>query len=339
MSTTAGADASAGRGDGSAGLRSPAPVPALVPRSAPPWARLDLALGWSQVDRRGLLRSHGWPALPTPARAFLLDERGELAVQLGDDGSVTLAVVDLPPPTESALFLGVDAAGVSVCALVVAHDDPLVPRTASWAGMRGVGARLDPSEWGMVGEALALVNWHRTHAHCPRCGALSESAGLGWWRVCPADGTQHFPRTDPAIIAVVVDEAGNALLGRQARWPSGAFSTLAGFVEAGESAEAAVEREIGEEVGLAVTQIDYVASQPWPFPSSLMLGFSVRVDGVRPHFDVDGQEIAEARWISRSELPVLGDAREVRLPGHQSIAHHLIRGWYGEPIPSAWCRW
>lgn len=339
MATHSADDGQTGGAPAAAGPAAAGPALAPVPRSAPSWARLDLALGWSQVDRRGQLRAHGWSGLPMPARAFLLDDRGDMAVLTAEDASVSLAVVDLPGETDSAVFLGVDGAGVSLCALVVPHDDPVVPAAASWAGMRGVGARLSPSEWGMVGEALALVNWHRTHPRCPRCGAPTESAGLGWWRVCPNDGTVHFPRTDPAVIAVVIDEDDNALLGRQVRWPTGAFSTLAGFVEAGESAEAAVEREIGEEVGLQVARIDYVASQPWPFPSSLMLGFSVHVDGVRPPFHADGEEIAEARWISRSELPALCEAREVRLPGHQSIAHHLIRGWYGDPIPSPWCRW
>jgi NAD+ diphosphatase len=162
---------------------------------------------------------------------------------------------------------------------------------------------------------------------------------LGWWRTCPADGSEHYPRTDPAVIALLVDDEGNALLGRQTRWPEGAFSTLAGFVEPGESAESAVVREISEEVGLRPTAATYIGSQPWPFPASLMLGYHATVAGVRPEPHPDGVEIAEARWISRDELPALCESREVRLPGRLSIAHHLVRLWYGQPLPDEWCRW
>jgi NAD+ diphosphatase len=153
------------------------------------------------------------------------------------------------------------------------------------------------------------------------------------------DGSEHYPRTDPAVIAILVDDAGNALLGRQVVWPVGAFSTLAGFVEPGESAERAVLREIAEEVGLRPDGVSYVASQPWPFPASLMLGFEARIHGVRPTPRVDGVEIAEARWLSRDELPSLAETREVRLPGRLSIAHQLVRRWFGGEIPDAWCRW
>jgi NAD+ diphosphatase len=129
------------------------------------------------------------------------------------------------------------------------------------------------------------------------------------------------------------------LLARQAVWPQGAFSTLAGFVEPGESAERAVVREIAEEVGVTPTAVRYVASQPWPFPGSLMLGFEAHVAGVRPPPRVDGVEIVEARWLSRADLPGLAAAREVRLPGRLSIAHQLVRRWYGGDIPDQWCRW
>jgi len=222
---------------------------------------------------------------------------------------------------------------------VVARDDPAVPPEAQWAGLRDVGLRLPEDERGILAEFLALANWHRTHTRCPRCGAPTEVAGLGWWRTCPQDGSEHYPRTDPAVIALLIDDEGNALLGRQTRWPEGAFSTLAGFVEPGESAESAVIREIAEEVGLRPTGSTYIGSQPWPFPASLMLGYHATIGGVRPEPRPDGVEIAEARWISRDELPALCQSREVRLPGRLSIAHHLVRRWYGQPLPDEWCRW
>ena len=244
-----------------------------------------------------------------------------------------------PDRADPDILLGVDPTGLVWCGRVVDRDDPVVPPDVHWAGLRDVGLRLPEDERGILAEFLALANWHRTHTRCPRCGTPTDVAGLGWWRTCPADGSEHYPRTDPAIIALLVDDEGNALLGRQTRWPEGAFSTLAGFVEPGESAESAVVREISEEVGLRPTAATYIGSQPWPFPASLMLGYHATVAGVRPEPHPDGVEIAEARWISRDELPALCESREVRLPGRLSIAHHLVRLWYGHPLPDEWCRW
>ncbi len=244
------------------------------------------------------------------------------------------------PEGDAALplaLLGVDD-GTAVC-LGLAGPEPSSVPGGQWRGMREVGARLSGSDRALALEALALSNWHRSHTHCPACGAATEPDGLGWWRRCPADGTEHYPRTDPAVIATLTDDAGNILLARQRRWPQGAFSTLAGFVEPGERAESAVAREIHEEVSLLVTSATYVDSQPWPFPSSLMLGFHARTPGVRPQPTVDGLEIAEALWIARDELPGLCEAGTVRLPGRLSIAHRLIASWYGAELADAWCRW
>ncbi|MGH8867026.1 MAG: NAD(+) diphosphatase, partial [Actinomycetes bacterium] len=152
-------------------------------------------------------------------------------------------------------------------------------------------------------------------------------------RRCPADGSLHFPRTDPAVIMLVTDGGDRCLLGRQAKWPERRFSTLAGFVEPGESLEHAVAREVHEEAGLRVVSTDYVASQPWPFPASLMLGFTATVDGhdVR----VDGEEIVEARWLTRAQLCEDFRTGELRLPPPVSIARRLIEGWYGDALPDA----
>lgn len=302
---------------------------------------LHLALGQDALDRRADLRLAGWDAVPAPRATVLLDPSGEVAVLRAADRSARLALADPAPDIdpERDILLGADGSGRVLCARVVARDDPVVPAGVEWAGLRSVGLRLHPDERGILAETLALANWHATHTRCPRCGTPTLVAGLGWWRTCPADGTDHYPRTDPAVIAVLVDAAGNALLGRQTRWPEGAFSTLAGFVEPGESAESAVVREIAEEVGLRPTAVQYVASQPWPFPASLMLGFRASIDTVRPQPRPDGDEIAEARWLSREELAPACEAREVRLPGRLSIAHHLIRQWYGADIPDEWCRW
>jgi NAD+ diphosphatase len=306
----------------------------------PPVDPIHLALGQDALDRRAELRTLGWAAVPADRRLVLLDAQGEVAIHRGADGAAALATargIDVDP--ERDLMLGIDDHGTAVCGRVVARDAAEVPPGAGWAGLRSVGLRLPADERGVLAELLALANWHRTHTRCPRCGAPTRIAGLGWWRTCPDDGSEHYPRTDPAVIAILVDAAGNALLGRQGRWPEGAFSTLAGFVEPGESAESAVVREIAEEVGLRPDSAAYVGSQPWPFPASLMLGFHATVPGVRPEPRVDGVEIVEARWVSRAELPALCGSREVRLPGRLSIAHHLVRRWYGGDIPDAWCRW
>jgi NAD+ diphosphatase len=308
--------------------------------AGPPIDQVRLALGHDPLDRRADLRTRGWSAVPSDRVVVLIDPGGEVAVTRNADRSARLVTVPSgPDPVADDILLGFDVAGRVWCGRMVDRDEPVVPADVAWAGLRDVGLRLPEDERGILAELLALANWHRTHTRCPRCGAPTEVAGLGWWRTCPQDGSEHYPRTDPAVIALVIDDDGNALLGRQTRWPQGAFSALAGFVEPGESAESAVVREIAEEVGLRPTGASYIGSQPWPFPASLMLGYHARVAGVRPEPTPDGDEIAEARWISRDELRALADSREVRLPGRLSIAHHLVSRWYGHPLPDEWCRW
>src|SRR5690606_16065858 len=146
-------------------------------------------------------------------------------------------------------------------------------------------------------QAVALANWHATHGYCARCGAATVATQAGYVRRCPEEGSEHYPRTDPVVIMLVVDENDRALLGRNSAWPPGRFSTLAGFVEPGETLEQAVVREVHEETHVRVHACRYVGSQPWPFPASLMLGYFARARGVEPM--PDGGEITEARWYSR----------------------------------------
>jgi NAD+ diphosphatase len=197
-------------------------------------------------------------------------------------------------------------------------------RADRWAGLREVGADLDDLGAGLMTSAVALAQWHARHPRCPLCGALTEVERAGWARRCPVDGSEHFPRVDPAVIMLVHDGEGRCVLGRQASWPPGRYSILAGFVEPGESAEAAVAREVAEEVGIAITDVRYAASQPWPFPSSLMLGFRARVDG-DPTLHVDGNELEDARWFSRDEIRRRDGLRA--LPPPVSIAYRLITDW------------
>lgn len=198
-----------------------------------------------------------------------------------------------------------------------------------WLGLREVGALLPEAEAGLLVEAIALAQWHDRHPCCPRCGQPAGLVDAGWQRRCP-DGHEQFPRTDPAVIMLVHDGADRCVLGRQAVWAPGRFSILAGFVEPGESAEEAVAREVAEEVGLAVEDIRYAGSQPWPFPGSLMLGFTARVSGPQS-LVVDDHELAEAHWVSRADLASGPFAPS--LPPPLSIAHRIITDWLAGDLP------
>jgi NAD+ diphosphatase len=211
------------------------------------------------------------------------------------------------------------------------------PAGGRWVGLREVGTLLDGTGAGLLTTGVALTNWHSTHPRCARCGEPTEPAASGWSRRCPACGAEHYPRTDPAVIMSVIDDADRILLGRQAAWPPKRYSTLAGFVEPGESLEAAVRREVFEEAGIRVGDVTYSGSQPWPFPSSLMLGFRARATST--DIQVDGEELAHARWWSRDELAADVASGELLLPPGVSIARRLIEQWYGGPLVGAGEAW
>ena len=198
-------------------------------------------------------------------------------------------------------------------------------------GVREIAVELAQDEGGLLAYAAALLNWHRRHGFCSVCGARSEVREAGLLRVCVACGAEHHPRTDPVVIMLVVDaEQDRVLLGRQPSWPPGRYSALAGFVEPGEALEDAVAREVFEESGVEVTGARYVSSQPWPFPSSLMLGFEasyVAGEAVA----ADG-ELDDARWFTRAELEDAAAERgSLRLPPPLAIARRLIDGWLAAP--------
>lgn len=209
-----------------------------------------------------------------------------------------------------------------------------VPETLAPQSLRVLAPLLTAEDAGLAAHAVGFAQWHRTHPHCSRCGARTDAAEAGHVRRCPQCGATHFPRSDPAVIMLVTDAEDRALLGHQAAWPEGRFSTLAGFVEPGESLEDAVRREIAEESGVGVGEVTYAGSQPWPFPASLMLGYYAKADAF--DIDVDGIEIAEARWYSRHDLAAACVDGSVVLPGRLSISRWLIEGWYGGELPSEW---
>jgi NAD+ diphosphatase len=203
-----------------------------------------------------------------------------------------------------------------------------------WHGLRKTGAGLSARDAGLYAEALALINWHQTHLYCPRCGEATQVIQAGWVRDCPVDGHQIFPRTDPAIIVSVIDDQDRILLGSQGVWEENRWSVLAGFVEPGESLAAAVAREVFEESGVRVIAPEYLGSQSWPFPYSLMVGFTAKVDPAHRDLELtpDGEEIEKLRWFSREEIAAELD--QLILPGKLSIAGALIEHWYGGPLGS-----
>ena len=279
-------------------------------------------------------------------------ERSDVALRDQDpsyDGSVTGQVDDdaalaFVAPEEAAydgvrVLLAVDAGTTYVALLVDGSLEPWdAPDGTRWEGLREVGAALPDRDTGLLVMAVALANWHATHPRCPRCGAPTRPSQSGWSRTCPDDGTQHFPRSDPAVIVLVRDDEDRALLGRRAEWPDGFFSTLAGFVEAGESAEMTVLREMEEEAGVLVDRLDYLGSQPWPFPASLMLGYHARLAPGSPQPRPDGTEITEVRWFTREEVRAGCEAGTVRIPPRVSIARRLVEHWYGAELPGSWSR-
>ena len=324
-----------------------------------PWAVPDVPiLARSAHDRMAERRTDPeWfaAAWDDPAsRVLLISPAGRAPVD--PDGPALRFV----PPAEAGtagldgvrVWLG-GADGVRYLALLAAAE--LSADSAAgpdWRGLRELATELTDLDVGLLTTAVALQAWHQTHRHCPRCGAVTEVSKAGWTRTCPADGSEHFPRTDPAVIMLVHDGAGRCVLARGPQWQPGRMSVLAGFVEAGESAEAAVAREVREEVGIEVCDVTYVASQPHPFPASLMLGYTARLAG-DPRLVIDADEIVEAGWYTREQVRRSADwgaepaslaagadadagagagddaaPPQLRgLPGAMSIARQLINAW------------
>jgi NAD+ diphosphatase len=316
---------------------------------------LSLPLARSAVDRDNVLRSEpgllnklwqddsvrvlvlwdgktlllGSPDEPSP-QLHLLDPQRLASLRAA--GSITLeAYLGFTvsaeggiPADSKILMASLDAAGAAEI-----QADP-----EAWHGLRRTGAGLTARDAGLYAEALALTNWHESHLYCPRCGQATEVTEAGWVRDCPADGHQIFPRTDPAIIVSVIDDQDRILLGSQGVWEENRWSILAGFVEPGESLAAAVQREVFEESGVRVIAPEYLGSQSWPFPYSLMVGFTARVDPAHKGVELnpDGIEIEKLRWFSREEIAA--EADHLLLPGKLSIAGALIEHWYGGPIGS-----
>ncbi|HEX2133500.1 MAG TPA: NAD(+) diphosphatase [Actinophytocola sp.] len=309
-------------------------------------------LSRSTVDRNEVVRTdeERLDELWSSGRVILLDEKGRTPV---GPGASTLATRPTPAvATErpaDALLLG-EHEDVGYWALqrpATLREGVASPDSAwglwtgaaaedgeEWHDLRTVGALLDDTGAGLYTTAVALARWHSRAGHCGRCGAPTQVRNAGWATHCTGCGREEYPRTDPAVICLVHDDAGvngeHVLLARQPIWPPERYSVLAGFVEAGESLEACVAREVAEEVGVEVEGIRYLGSQPWPFPRSIMVGFAAVAPAGATLHPADG-EIEEARWFSRAvvrETLAAGGEREgLRLPGPASIARLMLNAW------------
>lgn len=287
---------------------------------------MDFAFDRSRHDRLGNLRGHEDQWRTPDLRVLVLGGEHVSTV----DGPALRWVTPDEAPEGEWILLG-DQHGVRHAAVMVDR----VPQEQNPVSVRVLAPLLGADELSLAIHAVGLSRWLASHRFCPRCGTALETAQAGHLRRCPECGAEHYPRTDPAVIMLVTDGDDRALLARNPHWPEGRFSTLAGFVEPGETLEDAVRREVAEEVGVTVGRAQYLGSQPWPFPQSLMLGF--RAEAETTDITVDAAEIAEARWFTRDELLAAAQADEIVLPPPGvSISRWLVEDWYGGELPGRW---
>ena len=285
---------------------------------------LKLPLAAAEVDRSAHLRSDeaylqsSWPnAL---VLQFSSEKFASQSNQLAFVKGASLGEYD----SQSDYFLGVkDGENFFLRHL---NDETL---KSEFKSLRAIGSFLSPRDIGLAVHAQGLANWHSKHPRCSLCGGPTVVVLAGAVRRCPTDQSEHYPRTDSAIIVLIKNDKDQILLGRQKVWPKYRFSTFAGFVEPGESFEHCVIREVREEAGVELTKINYLGSQPWPFPASLMIAFEAITNTpelARP----DGDEIEEIRWFSREDMKSAILDKSLILPFEISVARQMINAWYGD---------
>ena len=285
-----------------------------------------IAFSGSPIDRADNVR------IDPDALGGLMDWRARvlkldgLLPEIGDEGGLDWGTLADVPPEAELVFLGLmDGKACFAPVPDAGATGPAYAMPRAWQVMQ----MLSPEDLAIYGGARSLVDWHARHQFCAKCGSKTKLAKGGWQRSCENCGAEHFPRTDPVTIMLVEHEE-RLLLGRQPRFPPRMYSALAGFVEPGETIEEAVAREIWEEAGVKVRDVRYVASQPWPFPSQMMIGCTSVTDD--PELTIDRTELDDARWFTRAELE---DARSAGPQGNEdlifpqkfAIAHHLIAWW------------
>ncbi|MCA8883898.1 MAG: NAD(+) diphosphatase [Rhodobacteraceae bacterium] len=262
--------------------------------------------------------------MPTDAPG--LDDAAEAPVFLGCDDGVPRFALDLSAwqPDQTP-----DLQGGFLDLSEQVH--PAFPADCRFAELRGVMSALSPRDGELAATARALAAWHGRHRFCANCGAASDPAMGGWQRKCPACGAGHFPRTDPVVI-MLITRGDRVLLGRSPGWPDGMYSLLAGFIEPGETIEAAVRREVLEEAGIRVGAVQYLASQPWPFPASLML--ACRGEALSDTITIDPEEIEDALWLTREDLLTVyaGTHPTMRAPRQGAIAGFVLERWLGDRL-------
>lgn len=300
----------------------------------------DLLLSRASIDRAAHLRTDAdfQQMARTDAGSLVIWVHSGAVALLSEETALQMTPASQLAADADLSFLGVSPQGAAIYAVHHASEREHVqlPDGATWVGLREVGHALDDHDAGLAVNAVALDNWRRSTRICPSCGDRLVPNQAGWSLRCTKESRDHFPRTEPAVIMLVRDPQDRALLGRQVSWQPRWFSTFAGFVEAGESAEAAVRRELFEEVGVRVDRLHYLGSQPWPFPASLMLGYHAWTSEVEVR--VDQEEIAEAHWFSRVELEQACASGEILLPPAVSISRKLIERWFGAELPGKWLR-
>jgi NAD+ diphosphatase len=298
-----------------------------------------LQLAANPHDRTGVRRSDdAW------LEAQWADPRSRVLVVSGTRVRPVDGAIDWVAPADAPAGLRVllgERDGRTWFAVVTGAERAAQDKDA-WVGLRGVLPHLageGAAQAPLVLHAIGLAEWLWSTRHCPRCGGRLEPRQAGHVLRCTDCGKDQFPRSDPAVIMVVTDGEPaspdeRALLGRSPAWPKGRYSTLAGFVEPGETMEDAVRREVQEETGVVVGEVTYFGSQPWPLPASLMVGFTARA--THTDIDVDGSEIEDAQWFTREQMRTEAESGRLVLPGGVSISRSLIESWYGGTLPGHW---
>ena len=290
------------------------------------------------LDRASYRRSdEAWIAeqLANPQSLAIALWNGKPLVETAKEGGVQIAYLAadmarvLSAGPERLLFMGLWKE-TPIFALDVEGDvDPAdgpLEGLGRFEDLRAIAVTLPGADAAMIATAKSMFEWRRKHRHCANCGATTDVIEGGWKRVCPACTTQHFPRTDPVVI-MLATKGERCLLGRQAAWPKGMYSALAGFLEPGESIEEACARELFEEAAVRATSVRYHSTQPWPYPSSLMIGLIAEIE--TDEAVADNIEIDEVRWFSRADAGALirGELADAKAPPGMAIAHQLIKAW------------